>query len=231
MLQMAGAGDFAPWPSAAAGGSAFSVAWIVWLAVVLAIGPFVARRLILLGDLNYVHWLIVDNIARCISLVGVVLGFRSGLLAHPPPPANWRASYWVFLLLFAAENAEQMFGDPLLRHYLRFMQLSPWPPVLDPTLRIVDLSAGLLLVAVSEELVFRRFLFAVIERWFTKKLPIIMISSTVFALVHFTSGIVDTMVNALVHGIFLGIAFWATRRVAICVVSHYLIDLYVGIGP
>ncbi len=135
------------------------------------------------------------------------------------------------MLLFVAENAEQMFGDPLLRHYLRFMQLSPWPPVPDPTLRVLDLSAGLLLVAFSEELVFRRLLFAVIERRFTGKVPVIIISSTVFALVHFTSGVVDTMVNAFVHGIFLGAAFWATRRVAICVVSHYLIDLYVGIGP
>lgn len=231
LLQAAGAGDFAPWPSATAGRSVASAEWILWLAVALAIGPFVARRLILLGDVNYIHWLVVDNLARCISLVGVALGFRSGLLSDSHPRADWRTSYWIFLLLFAAENAEQMFGDPLWRHYLRFTQLSPWPPVLDPTLRILDLLAGLLLVALSEELVFRRFLFAVIERWFTGKVPVIMISATVFALVHFTSGVVDTMANALVHGIFLGIAFWATRRIAICVVSHYLIDLYVGIGP
>jgi membrane protease YdiL (CAAX protease family) len=135
------------------------------------------------------------------------------------------------LLLFVAENAEQMFGDPLLRHYLRFMQLSPWPPVHDPTLQILDLSAGLLLVALSEGLVFRRFLFAVIERRVTEKVPVIILSSAAFALVQFTSGVVDTMVNAFVHAIFLGTAFRATRRVAICVVSHYLIDLYVGIGP
>jgi membrane protease YdiL (CAAX protease family) len=43
-------------------------------------------------------------------------------------------------------------------------------------------------------------------------------------LIHLTSGIADT-INAFIHGILLGSAFWITRRVSVCIVSHYLIDL------
>ena len=101
--------------------------------------------------------------------------------------------------------------------------LAPNPP----TLRAADLSLGLLFAVFIEELVFRKFLFAVIERWLPQQIPVIIISAASFALIHFTSGVVDTMVNAFVHGIFFGIAYWTTRRLSICVASHYLIDLLI----
>ena len=204
--------------------------WGLWLTVILAIGPFIVRRIVLLGDDNYVHWLAFDYLARCISVTGVILGFRSGFLRPVHLRANWLRSLWVFLLLFVAELAEQVFGCPVLEQYFRFMETSSWPPIADPTLRVVDLSLGLLFAVFVEELVFRKFLFAVIERWFPQKFPVIIISTTIFALIHFTSGVVDTMVNAFVHGIFFGIADWTTRRLSICVVSHYLIDFLIFSG-
>jgi len=163
-------------------------------------------------------------------VTGVILGFRSGFLRPVHLRANWLRSLWVFLLLFVAELAEQVFGCPVLEQYFRFMETSSWPPIADPTLRVVDLSLGLLFAVFVEELVFRKFLFAVIERWFSQKFPVIIISATIFALIHFTSGVVDTMVNAFVHGIFFGIAYWTTRRLSICVVSHYLIDFFIFSG-
>ncbi len=86
---------------------------------------------------------------------------------------------------------------------------------------------GLLFAVFVEEVVFRKFLFAVIERWLPQQLPVIVISASTFALIHFTSGIVDTMVNAFVHGILFAVAYWTSRRLSICVVSHYLVDLLI----
>jgi membrane protease YdiL (CAAX protease family) len=202
--------------------------WALWLAVILAIGPFIVRRIMLLGDDNYVHWMAIDYLARCISLIGVVLGFHSGLLQPVHLRTDWLRSLRVFLLLFLAELAEQAFGCPVIEQYFRFMETVSWPPIPDPTLRAVDLSLGLLFAVFVEELVFRKFIFAVVERWLPQQqLPVIIISATIFALIHFTSGVIDTMVNAFVHGIFFGMAYWTTRRLSICVVSHYLIDLLI----
>lgn len=52
------------------------------------------------------------------------------------------------------------------------------------------------------------------------------ISSIAFSLIHLTSGVADVL-NALLHGMLLGIAFWTTRRLSVCVGAHYLTDLYV----
>jgi membrane protease YdiL (CAAX protease family) len=227
MLQPTLASDTMPHPSAATHRSRPWSLWGLWLAVILAIGPFIVRRIVLLGDDNYVHWLAIDYLARCISVTGVILGFRSGLLQPEHLRTDWLRSLRVFLLLFVAELAEQAFGCPVFEQYFRFMETSSWPPIPDPTLRIVDLSLGLLFAVFVEELVFRKFLFAVIERWLPQQLPVIIISATIFALIHFTSGVVDTMVNAFVHGIFLGVAYSTTRRLSICVVSHYLIDFLI----
>jgi membrane protease YdiL (CAAX protease family) len=70
-------------------------------------------------------------------------------------------------------------------------------------------------------------LFAVLERWLPQQLSVIIISAAIFACIHFTSGVLDTMLNAFVHGVFFGIAYRTTRRLSICVVSHYLIDLLI----
>jgi len=219
--------DTMPVSSAAAHRSHPFSLWGLWLAIFLAIAPFIVRRVILLGDDNYLHWMAIDYLARCISLIGVIVGFRSGLLQSPYPRTGWLGSLAVFWMLFAAEYAEQIFGCPVLEHYFRFLETSSWPPIPDPTLRVADLSFGLLFAVFVEEVVFRKFLFAVIERWLPQRLPVIIISSAAFALVHFTSGVVDTMVNAFVSGIFLGVAYWTTRRLSICVASHYLIDFLI----
>jgi len=201
--------------------------WVLWLAVILAVGPFIARRIILLGDDDSLHWMAVDYSARCISLIGVIIGFRSGLLQSEQPRTGLLRSFLIFLLLFVVQCAEQVFGGPVIQHYFHFSQTTAWPPIPVPILRVADLSFGLLFAVFVEEMVFRKFLFAVVERWLPQRSLVIIISATVFGLVHFTSGVVDTMVNAFVNGILFAIAYWQTRRLSICVASHYLIDFLI----
>src|SRR3974390_3232168 len=153
MLQPTLACDTMPPPSAANQQSHPLSQWALGLAVILAIGPFIVRRILLLGDYNYVHWLAIDYLARCISLIGVILGFRSGLLLPVHPRTDWLRSLRIFLLLFAAEFAEQAFGCPVLEQYFRLMETSSWPPIPDAALRVADPSLGLLFAVFVEELV------------------------------------------------------------------------------
>ena len=204
--------------------------WSLWLAIILAIGPFIVRRIVLLGDDNFAHWLAIDYLARCISLTGVIFAFRSGLVSSEHTPASWRRSLQVMFLLVVAECAEQVFGYPLLRQHFHFMETTSWPAIPDPVLRLSDLSVGLLFDVYVEEMVFRRFLFSVIETRLPQFFPVVFISAAIFGLVHFTSSVADTMLNAFIHGLFLGIAYWTTRRLSICVASHYLVDLLIFIG-
>ena len=57
----------------------------------------------------------------------------------------------------------------------------------------------------------------------------IVTSAAIFALIHLTSGLDDTL-NAFLSGLLLGVAYWQTRRLSVCIVSHYLADFYVFSG-
>src|SRR5258708_2197626 len=99
--------------------------WVAWLAIILAVGPFVIKRIILLGDYeDYVVWLTVDYLARCVSLLGVMLGFRSGLIERLEFRAGWFVSGVVLAGLLFTELAEQTFIYPILRDNLNYLRLS-----------------------------------------------------------------------------------------------------------
>lgn len=202
--------------------------WLAWLAVVLAVGPFVIKRIILFGHQeDYVVWLTVDYVARCVSLLGVMLGFQSGLIEPPRFRAGWLASGAVLAALVSAEFVQQAFIFPILRDNLNYLRFSSMPQITDVNVRAADLVFGLLLVAVSEELVFRRLMFAMFGS--KKFLSVTLLSALIFALVHLTSGIADT-VNTFLSGVLLGSAFWLTRRVSVCIVAHYVINFKIFSG-
>jgi uncharacterized protein len=203
-----------------------NLSWWGWLAIALAFGPFVAKRAFLLEQHPYTVWLAADYGARVISLAGVVMARQVGLLAYGRPPAGLVKSILVFLALLAAQLYMQMFIFPLLRVlHLNFFVLSPYPFIPNPFLRTLDLTFGLLLVAVSEEYVFRGLLMALLERLRLNSPMVIVTSAVVFALVHLTTGLANTL-NVFLQGLVLGLAYWQTRRLSVCIFSHYFVDLY-----
>jgi membrane protease YdiL (CAAX protease family) len=200
---------------------------MVWLVVALAIGPFVIKRIILLGEHDYAFWLTVDYVARCVSLVGVALGFRSGLIERPQLRTGWLVSGVALTALLFAGFVEQTIVYPILQTHLNYFNLSFFPKITNENIRAVDLVFGLLLVAFSEELVFRRLLFSLLPS--KSPLLVTILSAVIFAMIHLTSGLADT-VNAFVYGILLGGAFWITRRISICIVAHYVVDFIIFVG-
>ena len=205
------------------------LSWWGWLAVALAFGPFVAKRAILLGQHDYTVWLAADYGARVISLAGVIMARQAGLLDRGRLPAGLLKSVLVLLALILANFYVQMFIYPLLRVHLEIFVLWNPPFIPNPFLLTFDLTVGLLLVAVSEEYVFRGLLMALLERLRLNASMVIVTSAAIFALIHWTSGLADTL-NAFLAGLLWGVAYWQTRRLSVCIVSHYFVDLYVFSG-
>jgi membrane protease YdiL (CAAX protease family) len=197
-----------------------------WLAIAVAIVPFYLKRALLLGQHDYIIWLTADYSARIISLIGVAMARRSGLFPPARPSAGILTSVLAFVALLAAEFYLHAFVYPVLRAHFNYFELWRFPSIPNPLVRNFDLTFGLLLVAVSEESVFRALLFSLFERWRVKPLAIIVLSSAAFALIHLTSGTASTL-NAFLYGLLYGAAYWWTRRLAVCIASHYLLDLYI----
>ena len=197
-----------------------------WLAIAIAIVPFYLKRALLLGQHDYIIWLTADYSARIISLIGVAMARRSGLFTPARPSAGILTSVLIFGALLAAEFYLHAIIYPVLRAHFNYFELWRFPSIPNPLIRIFDLTFGVLLVAVSEESVFRGLLFTLFERWRLKPLSVIVLSSAAFALIHLTSGTAGTL-NAFLHGLLLGAAYWWTRRLVVCIAAHYLFDLYI----
>ena len=206
--------------------SKYSLSRTGWAAIAIAIIPFVAKRVIVLGQHDYIFWLSADYSARVLSLIGVVIARRSGLFNSAPVSAGLLFSTIIFVLLLAAEINLHVYIYPILHPNLDYFRIWHYPTITNPTIQSFDFAFGLLLVAVSEESVFRWLLIALFERWQMKATMAVLLSSAAFAAVHFTSGLADT-INAFLHGLLLGAAYCTTRRLSVCIVAHYLFDLYV----
>lgn len=94
-----------------------------------------------------------------------------------------------------------------------------WPPLFG-WLKLFDVTIGLALTAVSEEIIYRRLFATVIER----AAILYPVSAVVFASLHANQGIASTA-NAFVAGlIFMALYRWS-GRLFVPVLAHYLANL------
>ncbi|WP_347339847.1 CPBP family intramembrane glutamic endopeptidase [Bradyrhizobium aeschynomenes] len=92
-------------------------------------------------------------------------------------------------------------------------------------LNLFDLVVGLALVAVSEEIVFRRCVGHVLRLWLdNNRISIVLVSSILFGVYHWWTGLGNVTTAALVGA---GLAVMLQRSVALwpVILAHYLIDL------
>jgi membrane protease YdiL (CAAX protease family) len=92
-------------------------------------------------------------------------------------------------------------------------------------LYLFDLVVGLALVAVSEEIVFRRCVGHVLRLWLDKnRISIVLVSSILFGVYHWWTGLGNVTAAALIGA---GLALMLQRSVALwpVIFAHYLIDL------
>lgn len=121
---------------------------------------------------------------------------------------------------------------PLFKKIIGTRPLGGIPVIHSGVFNWIDLTLGLLMVGVFEELVFRGFAFAVISRFTNHPLWIIGISSTAFGLIHWSSGL-HTVINAAIIGAVFMVAYIKTRSTPPLMVAHFIIDFvaFAGVIP
>jgi hypothetical protein len=187
----------------------------------------------LLNDFAFVAWghtyegaLAVDYGSRILSLAILlaVPDLRSrlrGLFARRDP--------WAMLLIYAvALAAVFLVMDEVTDSFE--LEISRWtlysfPDPSSPWLHALDLTVGLALVAVSEEMVFRGGFLVVLERIVPSPIAVVAISTLVFSVAHWGRGF-DALVDTAVAGA-VWMAVFAKRRSFWTVMpAHYLTDIF-----
>jgi len=139
-------------------------------------------------------------------------------------PANvWAAACWT---LFTTAAGLWLIDGP----GRQLLQLWPEtrtgliPPIVSPGLRGFDLSIGLALVAVSEEVVFRGVLLPRLSRWLRSEAAGLFASAVLFGLAHWSTGAGAVLQTGLA-GLLLGLCTQRTRSLLPAVLAHYVINL------
>ncbi|MGQ0675007.1 MAG: CPBP family intramembrane glutamic endopeptidase [Rhodospirillales bacterium] len=199
-----------------------------WAAIALAFLPVVVKRSVVLGEPGVLYWLVWDYTGRFVSLAGVILAYVAGIMGPPPARAPLLKSIAVFVLGLLAVWLMLRCVTPVLGKWLPYFQYFTHPHIRDRNLLLFDMVVGAFLVALNEELVFRRLLFSLLERFDLRGLTIILSSSAAFALIHLTSGLAS-LVGSFLAGLIFASAFYATGRLSISIALHYIGD-FVAFG-
>lgn len=162
--------------------------------------------------------------AERVVLIGLVFVF-GGFRFRRAPVRAWAVVLTVLTIVLALGlfYVEENLGlvIPILGdHVWAFAELESEP------FFYFDLTAGLALVALSEELVFR-YQFT---RTFPNSVAVqYLLSTLAFALIHVPQGVTGVVVTGLI-GLLLMALYRATRTLAAPVVAHFLIDLILFAG-
>lgn len=184
-----------------------------------------------LNDLNDLYvkdwrwWLFIDYAAVKLFPLLVLawlllrgkIGFPALGLKFPSTP-SFLATLFVgaFAAVFIEQNGylltQWLFGDPRL----------PWMPgIVNPVWRWVDLTVGLVMVGIVEEVVFRGYLRLFLSRYTRSAWVVVGISAVAFGLIHWSGGPDKVIVTSLTGAVFMAL-YLRTRSLPAIMVAHCL---------
>ena len=121
---------------------------------------------------------------------------------------------------------------PFLKQILGDTAIGGMPDITSPMWNWIDLTFGLLLVGIFEELVFRGMIFTVLRRQTQSAAAIVAVSSIAFGLIHWSGGF-HAIINAAVIGAVFMIFYLRTRSTPALMLAHFAIDFiaFSGVIP
>jgi len=138
----------------------------------------------------------------------------------------------VFLILGLAGTIIDQNGYTLIEKLPGYGPLGGMPAITSPVWDWIDLTFGLLMVGVCEELVFRGFAHTFISRYTKNSCAIVLISSVAFGLIHWSLGLHAVIITSIISVIFMT-AFIITRSLPAIMLAHFMINFidFAGVIP
>jgi membrane protease YdiL (CAAX protease family) len=185
-----------------------------------------------LNDLNDIFvrdwrwWLLIDYVAvklfPLLVLAWLIRGGKVGLssLGLRIPSA---ISFWSALAVGALSAVFIEQNGYLLTDCFSGAPLGRMPGIESPVWRWVDLTAGLAMVSIVEEVVFRGYLRIFLSRYTRRAWVVIGISAIAFGLIHWSGGLQQIVAASAVGAVFMAL-YLRTNSLPAIMVAHYLIN-------
>ena len=169
-------------------------------------------------------WLFVDYSIRIFSLlaIGFLLAgnaFDYRDIGFRPVSLNKLISWSIVLFVLA------MLFDQILWGYLNVLfpksALFKFPGIDNKALFFFDITIGLLIVALSEEIIFRGIAKLALEPYIKNDFFLCVVSALIFSSIHWSMGI-SSLVSSFLLGFFYMLSFVKTKSIYPAIASHYL---------
>ena len=138
----------------------------------------------------------------------------------------------MFLLVALVGTTIDQNGYQLTAGLPDYGPLGGMPEITDAGWNWLDLTFGLMLVGICEELVFRGFLHTFISRYTRNPYAIVLISSLAFGLIHWSLGLQAMLITSIIGAVFM-MAYIRTRSLPPLMLAHFIINFidFAGVVP
>jgi hypothetical protein len=201
-------------------------AFYLWILILLVL-PFYLNDFADIYVKDWRQWLWIDYLAvKLFPVLVIVWLLLSGKMRAPafgltPQPAlSFLAVFLIGTLagLFLDQN-----GYALLNGFPGYQPLGAMPEIKSPLWKGVDLTAGLLLVGIMEEVIFRGYLHTVLSRYTRNSLVIIAVSAVAFGCIHWSGGFHRILVTGVIGAVFM-VLYLRTRSLPAIILAHFAIN-------
>lgn len=181
-------------------------------------------------------WLLIDYIMvkliPCLVVYGLIHSKRMDLSEFGLTVPSAASFFSVFLVgalggVFIEQN-----GYLIMDKIPGYLALGGMPEITSPLWRWIDLTAGLLLTGISEELVFRGYLRNFLSRYTKRAWIIVLISALAFGLIHWSGGFSKVLVTAAVGAVFM-ILYLRISSLPAIIIAHFAVNFvdYANLVP
>lgn len=188
---------------------------------------FVVDDIVVMRIDDFTQWALFDWMKRAL-VIGLIFAFPAvRILAFRKEDDRIYlvpAVVFTTVILWAQTIIYFKFHNNIYRYFEAYSLFSV-PTAPDINLAFADLTLGLLLVAVSEEYVFRKLMAGYLADRYGW-LVAIVVSSVAFAAIHWSQGPAGLIV-AGIHGVLYAALFCLTGRIWPSIACHYLLDFLV----
>lgn len=172
--------------------------------VVLAV-PFILNDLAFLALNGGYGVYLVDYATRVLVLAICLLWPPARYVVMQPsrPDAPVYLAVLALVVLVVAGRLLTIYVEPAFDGVAEWGRFFRFGPIESPALRWFDLTAGLFLVALSEELVFRKFALSALSAITSRRAVIVVLSAVIFALIHWSGGMSQLITTFLFGAIYM----------------------------
>jgi len=206
------------------------------LAFVLLAGPFYLNDFANMVVKNWRWWLFVDyagvKLFPFVVALWLIYSKKMRLSEFGLKTQSVLSFLVIFLMVALVGTGIDQNGYQFIAKLPGYPPLGGMPAITSPVWNWIDLTFGLFMVGICEELIFRGFLHTFISRYTEKSFAIVGISSVAFGLIHWSLGLHVVVITSTIGAVFM-MAYLITRSLPAIMLAHFAINFidYAGVIP